>query len=549
MDGRVQRTMLSKLSVKPRNTPTAKTVCPSKKISNGKENTFHGTNSTAKDLNKTKILEVKTKNGCQAARGCPSSRRAFATKKTPFHIHRDPDIVSKKNERTHEKIPAPSHISRVRSVDDEAWTSKKPLPSKIPRRVASCSRSSKETKCIDSIKVATKQNGKFVSFESQMRSLSTKAQGIRNGINRNEFKTRMNRCLPSNTRFDNMMTPTDGATLPTSLIPLKAMVRRVNLVASPSSVPVETEQLMSEAMKSLPPELYYNMEYHNETPIVELEREERSPKLSVNFLKRHVNPEQRRLVVAFLINLGTHCRYPSYIIYQAVKIFDAAIDRMSVKTSFIQLTALASLWIALKQHEIFHRLPSASKVLALAKDLYIHREDLLKSYERMILLTLNFGIVFADAYSLLTFCLINFRRYFDVSEGMTKQLYYCGGYAIDVTLLDEEFCRTSAGIVAIAASELVLGLLLDDVAKNPRPRWLFWRGILYAGSPRFIGRFQTDEISRCRVAMAKRIIDSDNKHCVFEVVKKKYSRSKYCSVAQFFIERANRISLMEICHD
>lgn len=53
-----------------------------------------------------------------------------------------------------------------------------------------------------------------------------------------------------------------------------------------------------------PPELLYHGEYHDELPMIERERERKAPQLSNSFLTRHINAEQRRLVVIFIIRLG-----------------------------------------------------------------------------------------------------------------------------------------------------------------------------------------------------------------------------------------------------
>lgn len=47
--------------------------------------------------------------------------------------------------------------------------------------------------------------------------------------------------------------------------------------------------------------------------------------------------------------------------YQSVKLFDAVMDKVSVKTMFFQLTALASLWIALKKQENYYKIPAVSR--------------------------------------------------------------------------------------------------------------------------------------------------------------------------------------------
>lgn len=58
------------------------------------------------------------------------------------------------------------------------------------------------------------------------------------------------------------------------------------------------------ARASFAGELVCNADYHTDLPIVEREREERAPRLSANFLKQHVNAEQRALIVAFMLHLG-----------------------------------------------------------------------------------------------------------------------------------------------------------------------------------------------------------------------------------------------------
>lgn len=46
--------------------------------------------------------------------------------------------------------------------------------------------------------------------------------------------------------------------------------------------------------------------------------------------------------------------------YQSVKLFDAVMDKVSVKTMFLQLTALASLCIALKKQENYYKIPAVN---------------------------------------------------------------------------------------------------------------------------------------------------------------------------------------------
>ncbi|KOC59154.1 G2/mitotic-specific cyclin cig1 [Habropoda laboriosa] len=303
-----------------------------------------------------------------------------------------------------------------------------------------------------------------------------------------------------------------------------------------------------------PAALQYHTEYIDQLVIVEREREKKSPALSKNFLTEcHINAEQRRLVVIFMIHLGTHCRYPSYIVYQSVKLFDLVMDTIRVDTAFIQLCALASLWIALKKQENFHKIPTATSMVALAKGLYAGREDLLIEYERKILQVLNFNVSFADAFSLFTYHLINCIRFVDISDETTAFLYNTGCYLIDLTLLDEQFCRTAASLIAVTAAELAFGLVLDVApAVHARPRWLFWRGLLFAATPHMpdrIDRFQDKEIDQTRIRMLRRLLSSGKKHHGFDVVYKKYSRSRYSRISESLLERAGRVSPTETFYD
>nr|XP_031847354.1 uncharacterized protein LOC116433419 [Nomia melanderi] len=317
----------------------------------------------------------------------------------------------------------------------------------------------------------------------------------------------------------------------------------------PVTVRVASARKPSKPLSSFAGELVCNADYHADLPIIEREREERAPPLSDSFLKQHVNAEQRALVVAFMLHLGTHCRYSSRVVYQAVKLFDAAIDKIRVDTGSVQLTALSSLWIALKTRGNCDKIPTASTMISLAKDLYAGREDLLIRFERKILLALDFGVSFADAYTLLAYHMINYKRCADASQETFEFLYYAGGYAIDLTLLDEQFCRTAVRLVALTAAELVLGIVLDTAngtdEPSRSPRWLFWRGLLYAAGARSGDRFQDEEIDRCRVAMLRCVLMSARRNFRFEVVYKKYSRSRYGRIAESFLGRASTVPLLE----
>lgn len=84
------------------------------------------------------------------------------------------------------------------------------------------------------------------------------------------------------------------------------VIQRSKYNTSPSTEGelLERQNDRKKEIDAFPAELLYNEEYHDELPIIEGEKEQNAPKLSRNFLTRHINAEQRRLVVMFIIRLG-----------------------------------------------------------------------------------------------------------------------------------------------------------------------------------------------------------------------------------------------------
>lgn len=87
---------------------------------------------------------------------------------------------------------------------------------------------------------------------------------------------------------------------------LKVVIRRkkYNTNVPKKGELLEPRNNFNEEIKFFPAELLYHGEYLDELPLIEHEREQRAPQLSDNFLTKHINAEQRRLVVIFIIRLG-----------------------------------------------------------------------------------------------------------------------------------------------------------------------------------------------------------------------------------------------------
>ncbi|XP_025156844.1 uncharacterized protein LOC105192656 isoform X2 [Harpegnathos saltator] len=278
-------------------------------------------------------------------------------------------------------------------------------------------------------------------------------------------------------------------------------------------------------------QISYEDDYLTYLPSTEREREENAPKLSFGFLRGNINAQQRRIIVGYLIYLGTHCNYESSIIYQAVKLFDTAVDRITVNTEQIQLLAIACLWIILKRDLANYKVPSATKMLKLATNVYDRREGCLLIYEKKILSALKFNVRFADPFSLLMYHISSLNqtlRYLDQDEIM--RVYFCGSYLIDVTMLDESLCITSVFVLAITAFELALDFVL---ASNNTDQT--WRQLL--GNKEALAIWEEGQISFVKQIMVKLVLQTGNPS---KIIYRKYQRSRTCKVSDFIVKSAEK---------
>ncbi|TGZ39014.1 Uncharacterized protein DBV15_02340 [Temnothorax longispinosus] len=208
----------------------------------------------------------------------------------------------------------------------------------------------------------------------------------------------------------------------------------------------------------------------------EQKKEQNAPRLSPCFSRKSVNAELRSHFVVYLIRLGVHCNYSQHIIYQTVKLFNVAIDRILVEISDIQLLCLACLWITLKREAPEQKIPSATKVLKFANNWHKYEENNLLTYERKILAAVGFNTQFADPYILVWYH-INVNR--DIirpdDKELKERIYCCGSYMIDLSMLDESLCAIPAYMISIAAVELSLQLVYSSDVNVDRAWYQDWR--------------------------------------------------------------------------
>ncbi|XP_031367275.1 uncharacterized protein LOC102681661, partial [Apis dorsata] len=564
---------------------TGDTICRTQRISSSSNRGID--QSKERCLNVTQPLSSNNELKKEVSNERSRTNRSLwnvSGKKMPFHVHCDDankiSHVCDSQAETHRISnmtsvdSIESHFKRgenLKQTESRKIMQKRSPPecrdmiefprSKIPCRVKSSSVRSLQTSTriiprrSISIETATSSHAQRFNFDLTEKSLiasrniwksfESGASQIENKIKdksneeKGEKNATKNFSRERSTLSERVATPIDEVpSFPAPSTPLRMINRQTNLKK------LEFNEIIPSERNSSFCDLVFYMEYLDDVPMIEREREERSPRLSANFLTKHINPEQRRLVVAFMIRVGNHCRFPSYIVYQSVKLFDAVMDKLSVKTMFFQLTALASLWIALKKQENYYKIPTANTIVSLAQDLYTGRENLLMVYERKILHILDFNITFADAFSLFSHHLLSCIRYIDISNEMIVFLYHCGCYLIDITLIDEHFCRIPARLISLTIIELVLGLI------DNTPRWLFWRGLLFAIIPRSPDdKFQDKEIDETRVLILRRVLHSGQKVHGFDMVYKKYNRSRYGRISQFFLELVTKLSSTEIYFD
>ncbi|EFN89913.1 hypothetical protein EAI_00966 [Harpegnathos saltator] len=248
----------------------------------------------------------------------------------------------------------------------------------------------------------------------------------------------------------------------------------------------------------------------------------------INFNYATFSRSPRRLL---LTPTKTHCNYESSIIYQAVKLFDTAVDRITVSTEQIQLLAIACLWIILKRDLANYKVPSATKMLKLAKNVYDKREGCLLIHEKKILSALKFNVRFADPFSLLMYHISSLNqthRYLNQDEVM--RVYFCGSYLIDVSMSDESLCNTSVFVLAITAFELALDFVL---ASNNMDQT--WRQLL--GNKETLAIWEEGQISFVKQIMVKLVLQTGNPS---KIVYRKYQRSRTCKVSDFIVKSAEK---------
>ncbi|XP_070154834.1 uncharacterized protein [Polyergus mexicanus] len=371
---------------------------------------------------------------------------------------------------SHAHIPKTKHLSaevkRRTFTSIEMWKDKmrKPYTGTVPKNLAG-----KYPNVLNVDQIHTKIKQRKSSIAEPIKILSQKLSNLQSEIDQKQNQNikdstfswgTVMKCLPSedvpnlqdinllNVRVNCNMSTNEiakndernyrlnirfGANIPrTSITPLDSSLL-------PPITPTKVRYLKREeahysgklSKKEVPEDIYpYEYDYLEDVPHIEREREDNAPKLSFRFLKQSVNADQRRIIIGYLIRLGVHCQYSSNIIYQTVKLFDITIDRILVETDNIQLMALACLWITLKRELTSYKIPSATTIVKMAKDLYLNQEKNLLIYEKKIISAVKFNFRFADPYSLLFYYILDITqdKKCNINSSDILCIYFCGSY-------------------------------------------------------------------------------------------------------------------------
>ncbi|XP_033215712.1 uncharacterized protein LOC117172070 isoform X3 [Belonocnema kinseyi] len=215
--------------------------------------------------------------------------------------------------------------------------------------------------------------------------------------------------------------------------------------------------------------LSYNTEYKDDFIEFQLELDSYH-KLSPTFLTKNISAEQRRLSIKNLLKFAAESNFPSYVIFQSVRISDAMIDLKNVKEDWeLEFINLSALWISLKRLHPYDDIPSIKKLMRWKNDKN-GIEKLIIDCEKDILKTLNFEISFPDPISMVVLCLKN------VDDDYPYELmYYTSLYMIDLILLNEYFSQIPVSILVIVTAQISLFTSVDGVENMKYPPWHFWR--------------------------------------------------------------------------
>ncbi|KAJ8665129.1 hypothetical protein QAD02_006791 [Eretmocerus hayati] len=289
------------------------------------------------------------------------------------------------------------------------------------------------------------------------------------------------------------------------------------------------------AYDTLSLELAYNFEYMSEYVDFQASISHCEESLKHCFQKG-VTCDLRRSVIKFLINFTITLEYPSFVLYQAVKIFDSHIKKAEVDIADLKPLALAALWIALKKDVTSNfEIPEASTIMKLDESVFNDKDKSLFKYEKMILETLNFNISFAEPSSMLALFTVMIEEVRDLDPEKVQALYYCGCYMIDLSLLHHQLHNISAITLAIISAEIALAIVMK-LDESKLSTWSHWHQKLFNSNPGLEKyRLPNEKMTGIRDRLMSVVILSKDEKSDYHVVYQKYSKARYGQVSDLIV--------------
>lgn len=281
-------------------------------------------------------------------------------------------------------------------------------------------------------------------------------------------------------------------------------------------------------------ELIYNLAYRDEN----LEYETKKLQISLSMTNQNITPQQRVIIINFVMNLSVHYAYPSFITYEAIHIFDSYLCRKKVETEKLQLAILAAMWIALKKDFSIFKVPPASKMISFAGG-YYKEHSLLHKCEIDILATLDWMFHVTDPFSIIAYYISNYDL--DVHDPRMEKLYYCASYLIDLSAYKEALLHHT--MLLITAAIQISSRVVLASAKERSSRSAKWSTCSYFTKDKTIVAFNfaENDINPVRKELLRLVLKSGNPEKNYHTVYKKYTLVRYGGVAKFLLERVQSL--------
>ncbi|XP_058797854.1 uncharacterized protein LOC131668047 isoform X2 [Phymastichus coffea] len=438
------------------------------------------------------------------------------------------------------KVTSPNTKSRINS--DDRWprirglrASATNVLNNVPRRRVQSSCDAGTTKAFVKTRFTVYDDGKPKSIaQSTERHGFSKTKDIEKWLQSVHNTKHVPSSLPP------VEKPKDDKKLSSQTFDIKESPKNLPMITKPAVCNIKEKHNNKSLQRKTPRaayellslELAYNIDYMTEYIRFQMEMNEKK-KLSSSFLKRGITADQRRLIVKYLIDSTTYYRCPSFILYQAVKIFDSYIDKVNVHLHELQTIALAALWIAQKKDLIIDDIPEAATIMKLAASTFKGDQTPLLESEKKILMLLQFEVNFADPFSMLALFAIMIEEVRELQSSSIEQLYYCGSYLMDLSMLDNDLCDVLALHLAEVCTEIALVVIMTSSDNIKNARWNHWLARIRQSNPvleKYV--LPNNEVIYIRNRLLQMAVLSRDKGRDYYSVYKKYCTKRYDLIVQ-----------------